>query len=459
MTSLSVASQIATSSLTATQVQLSVASANIANADTEGYTRKSATQTSQTTAGVGTGVSISGITSKVDAILLANLNEATSKQAAASTTADYLDRLQSLFGSTSGDDGTGSALSNTLADVESALSELASTPESTSAAASALSELDTLSAQLRELSSDIQDLRAEADAAIAASVDSANEAITTIDALNEQIVAGKARGESTADLEDQRNQALQTLSESLGVSSLVSDNGSMKVYTTSGQVLVDGSAHYLSFDSASVMTSERSYDGTDAGLSGITLNGTDIAASISNGEIKALLSVRDETLPAAQDMIDTLASTVIETVNAVRPDLLTGTDASDIAVSADLLADPGSLLDDTDAAAIATALLAALQEDSSFEASGSLAATQGSMADYATDILSVVVGQANSAAARLETADSRLTSISDAITSDYGVNLDEETARLSELSQLYSTSAQVLSTIQEMFDALLAAVS
>ena len=39
-----------------------------------------------------------------------------------------------------------------------------------------------------------------------------------------------------------------------------------------------------------------------------------------------------------------------------------------------------------------------------------------------------------------------------------GVNVDEETAALNELEQQYSTAAQLLSILNDMFDALLAAV-
>ena len=53
--SLDIARSIAVSSLMASQVQISVASSNVSNADTAGYTLKTATQVSTTSGGVGTG--------------------------------------------------------------------------------------------------------------------------------------------------------------------------------------------------------------------------------------------------------------------------------------------------------------------------------------------------------------------------------------------------------------------
>ncbi|HTO62309.1 MAG TPA: flagellar basal body protein, partial [Bradyrhizobium sp.] len=68
--SLDIARLIAFSGLSAAQLQITVASSNISNADTAGYTEKTANQVSNVTAGIGTGVSITGITSTVDKLLL-----------------------------------------------------------------------------------------------------------------------------------------------------------------------------------------------------------------------------------------------------------------------------------------------------------------------------------------------------------------------------------------------------
>jgi flagellar hook-associated protein 1 FlgK len=458
MTSLSTASKIASGSLAATQVQLAVTSSNIANADTDGYTRKTASQVAETTSGDGTGVSVSAVSSKVSRILIEQLAEATSDTAAATTTADYLDQLQTAMGSTTSSDDTGTSLANSIVDVETALSDLANTPESTTLAASTVDALDNLTSQIRNQSSDIQDLRQQADEEIASAVDSANEAIETIDRLNDLILQASARGESTADLEDERNSALVSLSESLGVTSFITSDGTMKVYTTSGQVLVDASAHTLSYDASSTVTSDLTYDGSASGLSGIVVDGNDITEDISTGTIAALVELRDETLPAVQDMLDELATSLIDGLNTIRPDLLTGTDATDISVNTDLIETPSDLLSSTGAAQMATDLLEALQTDTDFDAAGGLGARSTSFADYATDFLSAVVTQTNNASSRLDTVEAELSTISDTVSSTYGVNIDEETARLADLENLYSISSQILSVIQEMFEDLIAAV-
>jgi flagellar hook-associated protein 1 FlgK len=49
-----------------------------------------------------------------------------------------------------------------------------------------------------------------------------------------------------------------------------------------------------------------------------------------------------------------------------------------------------------------------------------------------------------------------LQSITTRMSAEYGVNVDEEMARLMQLQNAYSASARVVSTVQELIDALLA---
>tara|TARA_R110002020_G_scaffold144399_15_gene317417 strand:+ start:789 stop:2627 length:1839 start_codon:yes stop_codon:yes gene_type:complete len=78
------------------------------------------------------------------------------------------------------------------------------------------------------------------------------------------------------------------------------------------------------------------------------------------------------------------------------------------------------------------------------------------------EIIGQVIGfQGSSINAALSKADDRqltLDTISDQMQSEYGVNLDEEMARLMELQNAYSANARVVSVVKELLDALLAAV-
>ncbi|HEV7345661.1 MAG TPA: flagellar hook-associated protein FlgK [Devosia sp.] len=78
------------------------------------------------------------------------------------------------------------------------------------------------------------------------------------------------------------------------------------------------------------------------------------------------------------------------------------------------------------------------------------------------EVISQLVGfQGANINAALTKADDRqltLDTISDQMQSEYGVNLDEEMARLMELQNAYSANARVVSVVKELLDALLASV-
>src|SRR6202012_1143550 len=99
--------------------------------------------------------------------------------------------------------------------------------------------------------------------------------------FNTQVVALKQAGQSTADLENQRNAAVQTLSGLINVKTVEQPDGSLSVFTPNGLVLpADGSSQNgsgpFSITAGNALPG-ASYPGN--GLSGIMLNATDDVTS------------------------------------------------------------------------------------------------------------------------------------------------------------------------------------
>ncbi|MET0437996.1 MAG: flagellar hook-associated protein FlgK [Devosia sp.] len=299
----------ASSALTTTQVRLSIAAANIANADTAGYTQKTGVQTMTSMGGLGAGVTVSAITSAVDKYLLKDMATALTALGAATVNDTFADRLQALFGAVDGDDSS-TTLANSVTALETALAQLAGTPESTTLRALVVDALDSLASDLRSASSGIQELRANADSGIEDSVNLVNQQLETIDALNMLIGMAQARGESTVDLEDQRNTALQAIASEMNVSSYVTSDSQMKIYTGSGVALLDSAVHKLSYEASSFVT-------TGTVFSPITVEGQDITGTVTSGTMGALIDQRDEILPLAQDELDELATALMGRLNAI----------------------------------------------------------------------------------------------------------------------------------------------
>jgi flagellar hook-associated protein 1 len=587
--SLDIARSIAFSGLSSTSVQISVTSSNISNADTTGYTKKTANQSSSVTNGVGTGVTVTGITSTIDKLLLKSLVSATSDLGSADTTNTYLTSLEQLYGSTSSTDSlsTGTSLANSIASLESALSSLASTPSSASLQSNVVSALDNVTSQLRETSSGIQKLRSNADQDISSSIGDVNTDLQSIADLNAEIKQTAAAGQSTADLEDQRNTALQDVASKMNVSYFTASNGDLQIYTTTGQALVDSSAHKISYTAAANVSSSTTYTAgsSSSGFSAITVNGVDITSQITGGDIGALITLRDKTLPAAQSQLDQLATQLASAVNTVSNsassvpaptsltgttsvtsgtalsatgtvrlavtdqsgnlvsysdldlssystvgdlvtaingisgmsasvdangrlsitatgsgngvainemtssvgsssegfseyfglnDLVTGTSASDIAVNSGILSGTnelqlvtldssssltvGSSVLSSGSATVVDAFYSALTDSRTFSSTGGLAATTGSFADYASAIVSDVASKSSQASTNYTAKETAQSTYASSLSSQSGVNLDEESANLSTLQNQYSAASALISAINSMYSALITAV-
>jgi len=332
--SLTPALNSALTSLLVIEKQMSVTSANIANADVSGYTEKTVDIATQVTGGEGTGVSTTGISATVDQNLARDIVAASSAAGYADTYNSYYQVLQEYVGELSSTSSS-TNLSSELSTLASDLANLANTPSSTSYQSQVVSDLDTLASTLRDTSSQVQKLRSQADSGIASTVSDINGKLSDIADLNAQIQAAKTAGQSTADLEDQRMTALESLSSDLNVSYFTDSSGNMQVYTGSGQPLVDGtSAHTLTYTSAGSVSSATTYSASgSSGFSAIEVDGTDITTSVQSGKLKALIDLRDTALPAAQSELDNLASSLADTLNAISnegsadppPSSLTGT--------------------------------------------------------------------------------------------------------------------------------------
>src|SRR5690606_10853038 len=229
--------------------------------------------------------------------------------ASATALKQFADRVQALFG-TVDNDGSSNTLANHVSRFETALAQLSGTPESQTLQVQLVDALDTLVGSLRSVSSGIQALRASADQGGADGVNLVNQRLEAIHTLNKDIKLAAARGDMTADMEDQRSIALQDIAAELNVSAYVGPDNVMKIYTTNGAALLDGTVHKLDYTPSAFVTTETVF-------SPIMVDGRDVSSAITAGKMGAQLYQRDVNLPATQAEIDTFAKGLMETVNAV----------------------------------------------------------------------------------------------------------------------------------------------
>jgi len=463
---LSISIQNALSGLQAAQASMSVIASNISNAQTPGYSQETVPLTTTVVGGESAGVQAGVPQREISASLNATAREQDTAAAAASTTNDYYQQIQNLVGQVNG----AGSLSTVLTSFSSAMQTLATTPQDQVAQQAAVTAGQTLAQTLNNLSSGIQQIRASADNEIAGDVTTVNQALQQIGSDNAQIEHLQAEGESTAALEDQRDQALDQVSKMMGVQSFVRPNGGMVVLTTTGQVLVDSTTAQLGFTPSGTMTA-----GTP--VSAITLNGTDITSSITTGTLGALLTMRNQTLPNltsqlnqfTNNLFNSMQTPALATTNSglgatndanhffAAVDTTNGVDnAASIEVNPSLVADP-SLLDgpaNNPNPAITQTLTQNLTANQSFSAAGGLPATTTTLGGYVSQAISQLA-TASAAASDNNTFQSNLqTQLSAQASTASGVNLDQQLEQLTEFQNMYAASAHVLSTVDNMFQAL-----
>lgn len=108
---------------------------------------------------------------------------------------------------------------------------------------------------------------------------------------------------------------------------------------------------------------------------------------------------------------------------------------------------------------VATAIADSISDQTTaFSAAGNFAAQTTSISEYAGEFLSNAATRAANADITAEATNTSLSLMKTTLQNETGVNVDEETAFLLEMENAYQASAQVISTVRNLFDALIAAI-
>jgi flagellar hook-associated protein 1 FlgK len=314
---MSLGSALATamSGLHANQASLSIVSSNIANAQTPGYVTRSVNQIETITGDTGASVSVTGVNRELNQFIQTQLRSETSGGAYADQMASVLTQLQSVYGTP----GAAGSLETAYTNFTNALQSLSTNSGSSSAQISTLSAAQTLAQQLNSATQGIQTLRTNAEQDLSISVGQANAAMTQIAHLNSQLQGMSSTDPAAATLMDQRDSAIDQLSQLMDIRVSTDNTNKTSVYTTNGVELVGAQASTLNFNSQGSLTANSQWnsDPTKSSTGTLTIklaNGASIdmvgTNSIGSGQIAADLTLRDKTLVQAQAQVDQLAASM-----------------------------------------------------------------------------------------------------------------------------------------------------
>ncbi|MGX2040112.1 flagellar hook-associated protein FlgK [Methylocaldum sp. MU1018] len=302
---------IATSGLIAAQRGLSTTGHNIANVNTEGYSRQRTEQVERlpsfTGAGfIGNGVDIASITRSYDGFLNTQLRNSLSVHAELETYHGMAAQVDNFIADPD------ASLSPSLQSFFNSVQEVANDPTSIAARRVMLTEGETLARRFNALNGRMDDLRSQINQNLSTDLDEINGLAKGIAALNERIVvAYNQAGKPPNDLLDQRDLLAEQLSQKVGTSLYQQKDGSLNVFIGSGQALVMGStASRLSLQNSAYDPSQKDIAVTTGGSTAVVVTG-----AVSGGEIGGLLRFGSEVLDPAQNALGRIAAGIAAAFN------------------------------------------------------------------------------------------------------------------------------------------------
>ncbi len=303
---------VAVSGLTSLQQAITTAGNNVVNVNTEGYSRQTVDLVSQpstnTGAGfVGNGVKTTGVRRVYNEYLVAQVRDYTASSSKLGVESDLNARLDNLLADPS------AGLTENLQKLFGALNSVANNPASLPERQVALSEAGALANQVKFLDSSLDSLNTEVNGRMRTVVDEINVLADNIAKINDRIsgIGSADPGQLPNDLLDLRDQLLAEISSKVGVDTLEQDDGSINVMVGSGQPLVIGSQA----TKLTVLASDLDARKFEVGYSTNGTTATKITSLISGGELKGLISFRDNVLNPARSQFGLVLVGLTETFN------------------------------------------------------------------------------------------------------------------------------------------------
>jgi len=462
---------MAARSLQTQMTGVEVAGQNLANVNTPGYSRQRVEiQTSPDLATrigqEGTGANAVAIQQVVSSLLnnqiqgQQSVNGYWSAQQGALQSAqtglnEFLDGAGSAESvSSSSDSAAGTGLSGQLNSFFRAFQSLATSPTSLTGRQTAINQARNLASTFNQISAQLARTQSSLNASVGGDVDSANGLLSNIAELNRQISSAEFSGGTANNLRDQREQALEKISQLTNITTSTGANGAVDV-SIGGQSLVSGSQ---------VLDTLQTYDAGNGNLLVRTAAGG-ANLTLTGGSIQGTIDARDGTLATLQGNLNTVASNLITQVNALYSggyslngatgaDFFSGTDASTIAVNPSLISDPSLVQASGDAGAPGDNSVALSIATLADKTQSGL--NNENFSDYYAQSVAGLGNDLSAANTQVRNQTSVATMLFTQRSSISGVNVDEEMVHLMAFQRAYEASAQVVTTINALMGATLA---
>ncbi|MBV70321.1 MAG: flagellar hook-associated protein FlgK [Myxococcales bacterium] len=461
----------AASGMNTSQAGLATVGHNLANADTDGYSRQQVhignrgplriISGSQQISQAGQGATVQNIQRAHSTFLERQLLRDRMERGFFQEQSQGLKLFERLF-----DDQASNTIGPAVDEFFNAARDLSQEPHRFGNRQMFMLSADNIARSFNEFAQQAHSVREDADRTVQANVERINELAEIITATNARIGTIEAVGITANDFRDQRDIAIKEIAELADVRVLIHRDGGAQIDLANGFSLVQGSNRAVLSTipdpaNAGLLAIEHT------SLSGVT---TEITNSIQTGEIGGLLNLRDTVIPTHMGEMDQLAFTFVAEVNAIHQagvglDGLGGRDLFDpigavagaslsISVNQAIEADPGLIAAAIDPAALPgdNRNLLALAD---LQTAPHAVLTNVTFNHFYSEIIRSVGAGVNRSEQLSEFHQTRFEQSDSLRESIEGVSIDDEMVDLSRFQKHFEASARVMDTVNRLMDELM----
>ena len=304
--------------LLAQQLAIEVTGQNIANVETEGYSRQDVTFEANTPRHaikygsmhqIGTGVRVAGIERAHDQFLFEQIMDEGDLTGSTEVKKEIFEQLEVLF-----NEGSGRSLNDALSSFFASVHDLATNARGLSERADLVSKAEHLASTFNQTGKQLFTIQRNIDATIETEVVEINSLTTQIGKLNESIHANEPASQYKAnDLRDNRDRLVKELSKKIDIQLIEESDNQI------GLTLKDGTALVLK---DRVFKLSTSLNGDNDSFKDVNIEyGSglkNITSTITGGELRGYLDMRDTEVESILDKMNILSASFIQEFNGIH---------------------------------------------------------------------------------------------------------------------------------------------
>ncbi len=456
--------QSALSGLMAHRRAMEVIGHNIANANTDGFTRRRVDlQPAGATAAAGVwsrntrsgdGVNVAGVTRMREDFLDLRTRRELGTNGSVEQLSKVMDQIEALM-----PEPSDTGLAARLSEFWGAWDDAAAQPDDLSLRSAVLQQADALTRTLNNVATSLADLRVSLVSDATTLVAQVNADSARVAELNESIVAATGAGVDAADLEDQRDLIIDRIIAQTGATTRRQDDGSVDVFLGGGTLVRGNRSEALAVVPGGPL--DPPYTGTGLQKTEVrwALDGYPVDAL--SGRIGADLQGINTVAPRYLQQLDGVASRLVSDLNTLHR---TGRGLNATDVNLDFF-DPAGVTAGTialSASVVGQPSRIALASGTGGPLDSSLGHAIAALVDSSTgaDALHrTLIGQlgvdVQSAQRRADVQSKITTQVQSDRRAVIGVSLDEEMTNLVATQRAYEASARVMTAVDQMLDILI----